>query len=221
MPIADCAAYLAELVATLQAHWPDNRTINIVCHGHSVPAGYFATPVVDALHAYPHLLYRGLKQRFPFAVLNVIVTARGGEESDVGAARFAEDALCHKPDVVTIDYGLNDRRIGLKHARSAWRTMIEQALARGCKVILLTPTHNVTQRPAYTGEDRHLLAEHAAQIRDLAAAYETGLADSFAAFRQYQEAGGSLDDLLAWSNHPNRKGHKLVAGELLRWFPVS
>ncbi|MFN2284460.1 MAG: SGNH/GDSL hydrolase family protein, partial [Anaerolineae bacterium] len=77
MPIADTATYLADIVAILKAHWPDNRTVNIVCHGHSVPAGYFATPMVDALNAYPHLLYRGLKQRFPFAVINVIVTARG------------------------------------------------------------------------------------------------------------------------------------------------
>jgi acyl-CoA thioesterase-1 len=221
MPIADTTTYLADIVAVLKAQWPDNRTVNIVCHGHSVPAGYFATPMVDALNAYPHLLFRGLKQRFPFAVINVIVTARGGEESDAGAARFAHDALCHKPDVVTLDYGLNDRRIGLDSARIAWQMMIEQALEQGCKVILLTPTHDVTQRVEYTGNDRHLLAEHAAQICDLAAEYKLGLADSFAAFHRYQETTGPLDDLLSWSNHPNRKGHELVAAELLRWFPIA
>jgi acyl-CoA thioesterase-1 len=221
MPIANTANYLADIVAVLKTHWPDNRTVNIVCHGHSVPAGYFATPMVDALNAYPHLLYRGLKQRFPFAVINVIVTARGGEESDAGAARFVDDALCHKPDVVTLDYGLNDRRIGLESAKLAWRMMIEQALARECKVILLTPTGDITQRADYTGNDRHLLAEHTAQIRDLAAEYRLGLADSFAAFRRYQETTGPLDDLLSWSNHPNRKGHELVTAELLRWFPIG
>ncbi|MBN2393098.1 MAG: SGNH/GDSL hydrolase family protein [Anaerolineae bacterium] len=221
MPIVDTTTYLADIVAILKAQWPDNRTVNIVCHGHSVPAGYFATPMVDALNAYPHLLYRGLKQRFPFAVINVIVTARGGEESDAGAARFAEDALSHRPDVVTLDYGLNDRRIGLENARSAWQMMIEPALKRGCKMILLTPTCDVTQRVTYTGSDRDLLAVHAAQIRNLAAEYGLGLADSFAAFHRYQETGGSLDDLLSWGNHPNRKGHELVATELLRWFPIA
>jgi lysophospholipase L1-like esterase len=221
MPIADTATYLADIVAILKAHWPDNRTVNIVCHGHSVPAGYFATPMVDALNAYPHLLYRGLKQRFPFAVINVIVTARGGEESDAGAARFADDALCHKPDVITLDYGLNDRRIGLDSARNAWQMMIEQALAQECKVILLTPTCDVTQRATYTGSDSDLLAEHAAQIRALAAEYGLGLADSFAAFHRYQETTGPLDELLSWSNHPNRRGHELVAAELLRWFPIA
>ncbi|WP_342481353.1 hypothetical protein NST07_08230 [Paenibacillus sp. FSL L8-0340] len=40
----------------LKRQWPENRTLNIVCHGHSVPSGYFATPIVDTFHAYPHLL---------------------------------------------------------------------------------------------------------------------------------------------------------------------
>ena len=34
-------AYLTNITFELQKKWPANRTINIVCHGHSVPAGYF------------------------------------------------------------------------------------------------------------------------------------------------------------------------------------
>ena len=45
--------------------WPENRTLFIVCHVHSVPSGYFATPVVDTFHAYPPLLHRGLKHASP------------------------------------------------------------------------------------------------------------------------------------------------------------
>ena len=48
--------------------------------------------------------------------------------------------LCQLPDVVTIDYGLNDRRIGLQRAEAAWRDMIRAAKERGVKVILLTRT---------------------------------------------------------------------------------
>ena len=112
MKRADPATYLADTVRHLRKHWPDNRTVNIVCHGHSVPAGYFATPVVDTLNAYPHLVQVGLKHRFPFAVTNVVVTAIGGEDSEAGAARLVEQVLTHRPDVLTLDYGLNDRRLG-------------------------------------------------------------------------------------------------------------
>jgi hypothetical protein len=97
---------LAEVSERLRAHWPTNRTVNIVCHGHSVPAGYFKTPVVETFNAYPHQLHRGLNDRFPHAVINVIVTAIGGEHSESGAKRFEQDVLSLRPDVVTIDYAL-------------------------------------------------------------------------------------------------------------------
>ena len=132
--------YLDEVLCELSKKWPENRTINIVCHGHSVPAGYFATPFVDTLHAYPHLLLRLIKERFPFACVNAIVTAIGGEDSVSGEKRFEKEVLSHDPDIITIDYALNDRRTGLEKAKKAWESMIEMALQRKKKVILLTPT---------------------------------------------------------------------------------
>lgn len=219
MPVADPLSYLSDIVAVMKKHWPDNRTINIVCHGHSVPAGYFATPMVDTFNAYPHLLHAGLKARFPYAVINVIVTAIGGENSIAGAKRFATEVLCHHPDVITIDYGLNDRRAGLEQARASWTTMIQQAQSAGSKVILLTPTADCTQDPAYQGSDKDLLPQHADQIRQMAGQFNIGLADSYAAFRKCMEEG-ALCDLLSWPNHPNRAGHDLVARQLLRWFPA-
>ena len=127
--LPDREQYLLSLLHEMLKPWPQNRTINIVCHGHSVPAGYFCTPIVNPLHAYPHLLFVGVKERFAYAVINVIVTAIGGENAEAGAARFAAEVLTHRPDVVTIDYALNDRGIGLERAERAWRAMIEQALA--------------------------------------------------------------------------------------------
>ena len=220
MSLPDQSTYLSEVTDALRRQYPSNRAVNIVCHGHSVPAGYFATPMVDSLNAYPHLLHAGLKHRFPFAVVNVIVTAIGGENSQSGAARFAGDVLCHRPDVVTIDYGLNDRGIGLEKARASWSGMIEAGTRAGAKIILLTPTADKTQFPGYSGEDRSRLPEHAEQIRQLAEEYGIGLADSFATFQQYAKSGDP-SDLLSWRNHPNRMGHELVARELLRWFHAA
>jgi len=218
--MADKGTYLADIVAVLRAHWPENRRINIVCHGHSVPTGYFATPVVDTFNAYPHLLHRGLKQRFPFAVINVIVTGVGGEDSESGAARFEDEVLCHRPDIVTIDYGLNDRRIGLEAAYGAWNRMIESCREYGAKMILLTPTADKTQLPGRPAEDAAPLREHAEQIRRLAEAHDIGLADSLALFAAYAREN-DLTDLLSWINHPNRNGHEIVARALMRWFPAA
>ncbi len=214
--MADRPTYLAEICAQLQAAWPTNRTITIICHGHSVPAGYFKTPTVDTFNAYPHLLHVGLKQRFPHAVINLIVTAIGGENAEQGAKRFRNEVLNHRPDVVTIDYALNDRGLGLARAEAAWRSMIEQAQGAGARVLLLTPTPDQNAR---LDDPSDPLNQHAAMIRRLAAEYHVGLADSLKRFEETIHAGIPLASLMSQSNHPNRQGHDLVTAELLSWFP--
>jgi acyl-CoA thioesterase I len=213
---ADRKTYLASISALFKKTWPGNRTVNIVCHGHSVPAGYFKTPVVDSPNAYPHLLFMGLKAQFPFAVINIIVTAIGGETSDRGSARFDKDVLAHNPDVVTIDYGLNDRRLGLENARSNLVSMIERAQGRSIHVILLTPTADMS---AKLDDPNDPLNQQAELIRSLASEYHVGLADSLAEFQTAIKNGAKLEELMSQRNHPNRKGHDLVVKRLLEWFP--
>jgi acyl-CoA thioesterase-1 len=210
------ASYFADLVAAMQVEWPKNETIHIVCHGHSVPAGYFKTPVVQTFDSYPHLLHRGLAERFPHAVLNVIVTAKGGEHSGRGAARFDADVLSLKPKLVLIDYGLNDRGPGLQAARTAWTSMIQKCRAAGIKVILLTPTGD-SRTDIMKPDDP--LQQHAAQIRSLAAEFEVPLVDSFKIYVDHIRAGGAITDLLSQVNHPNRLGHELVTKQILALFP--
>jgi len=212
----DTKAALAKISTELQAHWPTNRAINIVCHGHSVPAGYFKTPVVDTFNAYPHLLHRGLKERFPNAVINVIVTAIGGENSESGAKRFERDVLSLRPDVITIDYALNDRRIGLERAAAAWTKMIEAAQARDIPVILLTPTVDLR---ANLDDPKDPLHQHAEQVRRLARERQLRLVDSLAAFQEKARGDVALTNLMSHVNHPNGAGHALVAAELLKCFP--
>jgi acyl-CoA thioesterase I len=208
--------YMANICLELTKCWPTNRTVTIVCHGHSVPAGYFKTPIVQTFDAYPYLLHSGLSERYPHAVINVIVTAIGGENSEQGAKRFQRDVLTLRPDVVTIDYALNDRPIGLARSEKAWRQMIDMALAQHVKVILLTPTPDMK---AHLDDPNDPLNQHAEQIRTLAAQYNIGLVDSLALFKAQIASGTPLATLMAQGNHPNQKGHEIVAQELLKWFP--
>jgi acyl-CoA thioesterase I len=211
--IADPAEFSRPLVQLFQAEWPKNRTVTIVCHGHSVPAGYFKTPVVQSFDAYPHLLHEAIKKKFPYAVVNVIVTAIGGEASERGAERFERDVMSLRPDVVTVDYSLNDRGLGLARARKAWEKMIELAKKGEAKVILLTPSWDLG---AHAEDANDPLSKHAAQVRDLAKKYGVGLADSFAAFLGVN--GADRGGLMSQVNHPNRAGHELILRGLLPWF---
>jgi len=206
---------LGDIVQDLQVKWPKNHTINFVCHGHSVPSGYFKTPEVHGDQAYPALWQTGLRQAYPHAVLNVIVTAIGGENSVAGAARFSRDVLSLRPAVVTIDYSLNDRRIGLPAAKQAWTSMIVAAKAAGVKVILLTPTPD---QSAKWLEPQDPLFQHAEQVRALAQEHQVLLVDSFALFQAKVASGTPLVSLMSQVNHPNAAGHTLVAEGLLTLF---
>ncbi|MEO1584251.1 MAG: SGNH/GDSL hydrolase family protein [Planctomycetota bacterium] len=213
---ADPSTYLRTISEALQAEWPDNRLVRVVCHGHSVPAGYFRTPEIRPFDAYPHLTHRLVQEKYPTGMVDFVRTAVGGENAESGAERFERDVLSLRPDVVCIDYALNDRSIGLERAHMAWVSMIESALEQGAAVILFTPT------PDLSAHDRWL-AEHAVQIRSLASKYEVGLVDSSALFDEYASSQGPLEPLMSQPNHPNRLGHAIVAAHLARWFtqPVA
>jgi acyl-CoA thioesterase-1 len=219
MSMADPSTYLAPITAELVTAWPANRIINIVCHGHSVPAGYFRTPVVDTLGAYPHQVLVGLKERYPNAVINVIVTAIGGEDSESGQRRFEQQVLCHRPDLVIIDYATNDRHIGLERAGKAWTAMIRSAKSHGAKVMLMTSAHELHSHGHIPPQDAELRRQdHCQLVRTLATAEAVALADTDRSYALYLEHGGAILDLLSQVNHPNRQGHALIARDILRWF---
>lgn len=207
--------YLLVIKNEFKKEWPANKTINLVFHGHSVPAGYFKTPTVNTMDAYPMQVLAQLKTIYPLAVINVINTSIGGENSDHGQKRFRKDVLSHHPDVVFIDYALNDRGIGLAKAKKAWSSMIRAALNKHCKVILLTPSPD--QRDDIL--DSHTeLQKHADQIVALAKEFNVGLIDSYRLFKQQVESGQALPLFMSQVNHPNKKGHEIITNEIMRYF---
>lgn len=214
MAIADSTTYLKAVVDALKTEWPANKTINIVFHGHSVPAGFFKTPIVDTFHAYPHLVHQGIKELFPFAVVNAIVTAIGGEMSLSGAARFERDVLSLRPSVIVLDYALNDRGVGLEAAKNAWTEMIVAATRRQIPIILCTPTGDLTTVRDLASDP---LVKHTQQIRALAAQHTTGLADVFMEWDAAILRHG-VPALHSQVNHPSYEGHKVAAAAIMPWF---
>jgi lysophospholipase L1-like esterase len=213
--MANPSDYLSNLKTELQKEWPKNRTINFIFHGHSVPAGYFKTPQVNTMGAYPHLFLKKLKGIYPYAVVNVIVTAIGGENSVKGAERFEKDVLMHKPDVIFIDYALNDRGAGLEMAKEAWSRMIKMAKEQNIPVILLTPSPD--QRVDYENPDNEL-KKYTDQIIQLAKENQVALVDSYKAFEFLYSDREKLAKYMSQVNHPNEPGHELIANEIIEWF---
>lgn len=199
----------------LKLTWPKNRLVRFVFHGHSVPAGYFRTPNVHRFDSYPTLFHQAICEQYPTAVIDVCVTAIGGENSRPGSKRFADEVLNLKPDVVFIDYALNDRGIGVDAAREHWRSMIEEAQQANVPVVLLTPTPDSNENIL---DPNTALAKHSESIRSLGKEYGIPVVDSYATFKQLVLGGANVDKFLSQRNHPNRKGHQVVADLILPLF---
>ncbi|RED50325.1 SGNH/GDSL hydrolase family protein [Seonamhaeicola aphaedonensis] len=209
--------YLDSLKQELKVKWPKNRTINLVFHGHSVPTGYTTGGVLDRLNSYPYKTLKKVNDFYPYSVVNTITTSIGGEQAEQGAKRFKEEVLTYKPDVLFIDYGLNDRSIGLERAKVAWEEMVVEALKYGAKVILLTPTPDLREDIT---SDEAPLAKHSEMIRDLAKKHKVGLVDSYALFKKLAETE-PLIGYMAQNNHINQKGHQFVADAIFEYFITS
>lgn len=207
--------YLQPVKDELVKQWPHNRTINLVFHGHSVPSGYFSTPTVETLKAYPQQLLKSLKQRYPTAVINAITTSIGGENSLQGAKRFKREVLTHHPDVVFIDYALNDRAIGLEKSNKSVEKMIRQALKRKIKIILITPSPDTSVDIQQKDNELELFA---AMLKDLADKYRIGWADCYTEFKVLTAEGNNLEDYMSQVNHPNDKGHRVMANVIMDYF---
>ena len=180
---ADKKDYLKDMMEKLRKVWPDNESMTVVCHGHSIPCGYMADNVTRPFDAYPHLFHTALAERFPHSVINVMVTATGGENSLSGAKRFKRDVLTHRPYLVTIDYGRNDMFLTEEEMRGAWTDMTTDAVDSGCKVL------------------------------------QVGLADVHGTFERLFAQGHKRSEYAASVNHPNRRGHEIIADCMMEWVP--
>jgi lysophospholipase L1-like esterase len=145
----------------------------------------------------------------------VINTAIGGENSINGEKRFKKDVLNHNPDVIFIDYALNDRGVGLEKSKQAWEKMIKAALKKNIKVILLTPSPDMGVDIL---DSNTVLNQHAEQIKLLSNTFNVGLIDSYALFNEKATSGDPVINYMSQINHPNEKGHRLISNEILRYF---
>jgi acyl-CoA thioesterase I len=144
-----------------------------------------------------------------------ITTSIGGENSMSGEKRFEGDVLIHKPDVLFIDYALNDRSIGLEKSKYAWEKMIRMSLKKGIKVILMTPSPD---QKVNILEKYNDLVKHLIKIKALSKGYGVGIVDSHELFQQKVISGESLSIYMSQVNHPNGEGNFLIANGIMEYF---
>ncbi len=149
---------------------------------------------------YASRVYRWWCGAFPEAEFTYLNAGIGGTTSHFGAARVAQDLLCEKPDVVFVEFSVNDDDDA--HFQETYEGLVRRLLSCPWKpaVVLL---HN-----------RFYDDGHSAQrIHDVVGAYYRvpGVYMGDAILPRIASGEFAREELTPDGLHPNDKGHELLA----------
>lgn len=136
--------------------------------------------------------------------------AIGGTGSHLGVFRLDRDVLRHKPDLVFVEFAVNDHPFAIHPGRlEAYEAIIRRLVQAGIPVVqgLLAVKQDLYTPPK---EERVLDPEH----KKISKAYNTGLGDTVALMREKVAKGEAKPEELWWpfdGTHPNDKGYALYA----------
>jgi lysophospholipase L1-like esterase len=146
---AELARLQRPLLETAAAIKRDKRLL-IVAIGSSSTAGYGAT---DAAHTYPARLASELKLRWPAVEVSIVNKGVGGETAVQMLARFEDDVVALKPQLVLWQVGSNSvlRGGGIAAFEDALRRGVERIRAAHADVVLIDPQYapRILSRPLY------------------------------------------------------------------------
>lgn len=210
-------------MAIQHAIYSQGNAITVVCFGNSTTALRKGVKQVYAQRLHQKLDSAGIRNN----VINAGVgSSHTGSIKDNDFAkvvhamdRFDTSVLIHRPNWVTINFGLNDAyqdrgihtasRIPLKQFEQNIKYFIKQIKKQGGNIILLTPNPLGSKYEAFRLEQVKLYADC---IRKLSKKKKTYLIDSWKLFYDYADnKKTSIDVLFTDGIHPGDNGHELIA----------
>jgi lysophospholipase L1-like esterase len=229
---------LADTGSTAADH-PAGKVIHIVALGDSTTAPYDWAPQVKRVYA------SCLPETLAIHGIHVeVVNAGIGDTTTAQAlARLDRDVRSHKPDVVIVQFGINDSWIDADEGKTLprltrtqygdnLRTIIGILRRDGAQPVLMTPNSMRWLDPYYIrvfqehpglldtrasrGIDK-LLDVYAEDVRSVAHEQSVPLVDIFAAFEDRDKiTGHSINEILLEGDgiHPNQAGQDLVCSLL-------
>ncbi len=183
--------------------------VKVVCFGDSVTGVYYHS---GSRRAYTDMLGIALRRVSGSDNVEMINAGISGHTTVNALSRIDRDVLAHKPDVVTVMFGLNDMtRVSLDDYRANLKTIIQKCRGIGAEVVLATPNNVVDTLSRPTSR----LIQYCDVVRDVGIELDVPVCD---AYRQLNavRANAAFDWRLLMSDsiHPNMAGHKRLAGQL-------
>lgn len=187
------------------------EAVKVVCFGDSVTGVYYHT---GSRRAYADMLQIALTRIAPDSQVEVINAGISGHTTADALKRIERDVLAHKPDLVTVMFGLNDMvRVPLEDYRANIETIVERCRDIGADVVLATPNNVINSDSRPTAK----LIDYCDVVREVARQQNVRLCDcyrEFDAFRAHDHFDWRL--LMSDAIHPNMDGHEQIARQLAR-----
>lgn len=184
--------------------------VTIVAFGDSITAGFAVR------RGFPSFWREMLQQKYPLARLEMINSGISGDTTLDGLARLDWSVLSYEPDLVTINFGINDAvlGLGLDEFETNLVEMIKRILAGpGSEVLLLS------SQPLETPPYDEIVRDYYNVIEGVARQMDVGFVDVYKAWMEKVQQGTPLRSLIiAGLDHPNEEGYKIIAEELMRLF---
>jgi len=184
--------------------------VTIVAFGDSITAGYAVR------RGFPYFWKSMLEKKYPDARIELINSGVSGDTSADGLARLDWAVLSYEPDLVTINFGINDCVLGvsLSEFRSNLRQMVRRIRSGpGSEVLLLS------SEPLETPPYDKLVLDYYRATEEVALDMSVGFVDVFGAWMRRIGQGVSLSSLiLPGLDHPNEDGYRIIAEEMMALF---
>ena len=182
----------------------------IVCFGDSITAGYAVR------RGFPSFLLESLRQRFPDSKIEMINSGISGDTSQDGLGRLDWAVLSYEPDLVTINFGINDCVLGLSLEEFEMNLVEMVRLIRaGPDSEILLLSSQPLESPPY---DQRVL-DYYQTVERVAKEMNVGFVDVYGAWMKRVRAGTPLSSLiLPGLDHPNEAGYRIIAEELMSLF---
>jgi lysophospholipase L1-like esterase len=184
--------------------------VTIVAFGDSITAGYCVQ------RGFPSFWKESLTEKYPEAVVEMINSGISGDTSMDGLARLDWAVLSYEPDLVTINFAINDCALGLDLEEFEMNFVeMVRAIRAGPNSEILLLSSQPLETPPY---DRMVLDYYQA-VHRVAKEMDVGFVNVYGAWMRKVNAGTPLGSMiLSGLDHPNEAGYRVIAEELMRLF---
>ena len=184
--------------------------VTIVAYGDSITAGFAVR------RGFPSFWKQMLEERYPEAGVEMINSGISGDTTIDGLSRLGWAALSYEPDLVTINFGINDCVLGL--GLEVFEMNLVEMVRRiragpGSEVLLLS------SQPLETPPYDRLVLDYYQAIERVAKEMEVGFVDVHGAWLRRVKQGTPLSSLIIPGlDHPNEAGYMVIVEELMGLF---